>query len=133
MPTLFPELVAIPLRLALGAYFLSSGIPKWMMFKMPVKMMKKLHFHPAKFWAFILVATEVLGGLALILGFATRIAAALIAIAMTVAMLVEVIAWKSKFAKGWSLNVVLIAAAITLVLLGAGAYSVDSVIGWALG
>ena len=131
MPILYPELVALPLRIALGLYMLHAGWPKWKNFKGTVKMMKGMMPMPS-LMAFLLVFAEVVGGLALIVGFATRIAAALIAISMTVALFMEAVKWKQPFSK-WKLNILLIGTAIALILLGAGAYSFDAGIGWVYG
>jgi len=111
---------------------LHAGWPKWKDFKGTVKMFKGMKMPAPSMMAMILVFTEVVGGLALIVGFATRIAAALIAISMLVALYVEAVTWKAPFSK-YKLNILLIGVAIALVLLGAGAYSFDVGIGWIYG
>jgi putative oxidoreductase len=68
---------------------------------------------------------EFLGGIALILGVGTRIAAALIAIEMVVAILLVSI--KRTFIAGWEFELMLVAAAVGVALLGAGALSLDRV------
>lgn len=77
-----------------------------------------------------LVATvELLGGLALVFGFLTRFAALGVAAVMLVAMLL--VHWRGGFfmPTGIEFTLILLGSAITLALTGAGAFSVDALIG----
>jgi putative oxidoreductase len=124
---------AIPLRLILGIIFIKSGYPKlFKNFQQTVGMMQGLNFTPAWLWAFTLSFTEFFGGLALLLGLVTRAGAALLFIAMLVATLVKKYKWGKTF-KEYMLDLSLLAGLATLLFLGAGTLSIDSMIGWILG
>lgn len=129
----------LPLRIMLGIVFLYHGYPKLLTrqgFRGHVQTVKGIGFRPAGFWAFCSAIAEFGGGLALLLGAFTRIGAALIMINMLVALYASVFLWGRKFSiieQGYEYELVLIAAALTLVLAGAGPYSVDMAYGlpWA--
>ena len=125
---LFQEFAPTILRVALGAAFIVHGYPK--LFKMYAGFagwLESLGFRPGKFWALVVGVVEFFGGIALILGVFTQLAAALIAVNMLVAM--AKVKWgKVKFVEmektGWELDLIYFAAAIAIVLLGPGAYAV---------
>ena len=82
-----------------------------------------------KLSAIIFAIIEVFGGIALILGFATRIVTALLIIETAV------LAYKKKVKKkkGYEFDLALIAAFIILFFLGSGSLSIDQMFGWLLG
>ena len=125
---------ALPLRLILGMLFMNHGYPKLFKdFKGTVKMVQGIGFKPGGFWAFWLGFAEFFGGLAILLGFATRIGAVLIGIVMLIALYLNKVTWKKPMIGGYELVLIYLAALITLYLLGAGNLSIDSIIGWNLG
>src|SRR2546428_8458463 len=75
--------------------------------------------------AVVVMAVAILGGLALILGRGTRLAAALLAIEMVVAILA--VRRKMGFVGGYEFELTLLAASLSLVLLGAGPMTVKKV------
>src|SRR3989338_3462285 len=130
MLNIFPDLLSYSffapfiLRVVLGLVFVVHGYPKLFGgFTQTVGFFDSIGIKPAKFWVFVVGAVEFFGGIALILGFATQIAAALIAINMLVAI------WKVKFKmgfmNGYEFDLVLLIVALSLVLTGAGAYAID--------
>jgi len=130
----FEQLAAfadLPLRIMLGIVFLYHGYPKMLTkngFMEHVKVIKSIGFKPPVFWAFCSAFAEFFGGLAVLLGGFTRVAAVLIAINMLVAWYAKKFVWKSPFNiihGGYEYDLVLIAAALTLALLGAGPFSLD--------
>jgi putative oxidoreductase len=79
--------------------------------------------------AIVVTLVELFGGIALILGVATRLAALAIAIDMAVAILA--VHFKNGFfmPTGYEYALTLLGANICLMLTGAGAYSVDGLFG----
>lgn len=131
---LYQDWALLLLRIALGAAFVVHGYPK--LFKMFVGVagwLESIGIKPGKFWALVVGVVEFFGGIALILGIFTQLAAALIAVNMLVAM-VKVKWGKSKFVEmekmGWELDLIYFAAAIVLVSLGAGSYGLDAYLPW---
>ncbi len=135
----FAQYADLPLRIMLGIVFLYHGYPKLFTatgFKGHVQTVKGIGFRPAAFWALCSAIAEFFGGLAVLLGAFTRIGAALIVINMLVALYASIFQWGRKFSiihQGYEYELVLIATALTLVLAGAGPYSLDAMYGlpWA--
>ena len=121
------------LRIILGIVFIVHGYPKFKNFTGTKDFVKSLGFPFHKFFSFMLSFAEFIGAIMLLFGFATRIFLVLLFISMSVAFYFNAFAWKKGFASGYELDLVLLACIIALFLLGAGSYSVDSMIGWILG
>ncbi|MFC6356196.1 DoxX family protein [Luethyella okanaganae] len=122
------------LRLVLGFIFVAhgsqklfgafggGGIPGTAAF------FESLAVQPATLWAIAVALVEFAGGIALAVGFLSKIAAACIAIDMAVA--VAVFNGPNGFfvetsTGGWELNFILIAMCVSIILTGAGRYSID--------
>ena len=79
------------------------------------------------FFAYVVTYVEFLGGIALILGIATRVAAQLLAINMVVALFLVHIPNGFFVSKGgYEFVLVLLAASVALSLTGPGAFAADS-------
>lgn len=124
---LYQDWAPLILRVVLGIVFVVHGYPKLSKRRAGfISWLDSLGIKPAKFWGLVVGVVETFGGLALILGVFTEIAAALIAINMLVAM--AKVKWgKMKFVEmekaGWELDLIYFAVAISLVLTGPGAYA----------
>lgn len=133
----YESLVSLLLRIILGAIFISQGLGKTKGRDAVKGMVESLGFKPGAFWAFLLTYTELLGGIAILIGFASKIAAVLLFLAMLVALYAKVFVWKQPFMSGekpgYDFVVLILAALLALFLLGAGNVSVDAVVGWRLG
>jgi len=119
------------LRVVAGTVFLMHGQQKLFHFGLHgvSGLLGSLGIPLPVFFAVVLTAVEFLGGIALILGIATRLAAALLAIDMIVAIL-KVHLKNGFFAPtGVELPLTLLAAVLCLALSGAGAASVDGLFG----
>jgi putative oxidoreductase len=123
----------LPLRLAVGAVMIGHGGQKlfgWWGgggFDATAGFLSSsLGLEPGAFWAALVGGTEFFGGLALLLGLGTRLAAAGIAIAMAVAT--TAVHGGAFFLKdnGFEFAFTLMLAAVSLVIAGGGAFSVDS-------
>lgn len=120
----------LPLRLALGVIFVAHGSQKaFGAFNGPglagfTKLLDSMGIPLAGFMAVVVMLVELVGGVCLFLGIGTRIAAALIAVNMLVAIF-KVHLTKGLFDMegGFEYPLVILAACITLVILGGGALS----------
>ncbi len=130
--------VPVVLRVVLGIEFLAHGYPKlFKQFKGTADFLAGLGFKPGVFWALVLGVTEFFGGLALLAGFASRVAAGLLIVSMLVATYLKIFKWKVPFAKqneaGWEWDWLILGGLVALFLLGSGPWSVDQVVGWVWG
>jgi putative oxidoreductase len=78
----------------------------------------------------VVTLVEFLGGIALILGVATRIAAALIAIDMAVAVLAVHLKAGYFMPQGYEYALTLFLTSVGLTLTGPGAFALDHMIPW---
>ena len=125
------------IRLAIAAVFMAHGAQKLFgAFGGPgishtAMFMGKLGVHPPLFWAWVVAMTEFFGGLAILLGFLTRLAAIAIVVDMIVA--IAVVHAKHGFFMmngGFEYPLVCLLMALSLVFSGAGPYSIDRLIRW---
>ncbi len=109
------------LRLALAAVFFYHGTKKLTNKQIP------------GFMKFI-GTCETLGSIAMITGFLTQIAGIGLSIIMLGALYKKKTEWKIPFSSdsttGWELDMTLLAVAVALALLGAGAISIDAMAGF---
>jgi putative oxidoreductase len=113
------------LRVVVGIIFLAHGYQK--LFKFGFHGVAEMFGHlgiplPALF-AVVVTLVEFVGGILLIIGFATRIAAALIAIDMVVAIFAVHLKRGFFNPGGFEYPLILLAATLCLVLAGGGAFS----------
>ncbi len=124
---------ALPLRLMLGILYIIHGYPKIKSPESTATFFLKLGIPVPKLSAIVVAIVEFFGGIALIIGFSTRIAAALLAINMMVAAYMKKTKMKENFIGGYEFDLTLAAVLIALFLLGAGNFSIDQMFGWLLG
>ena len=115
------------LRLGLGTVFLVHGIQKRAMWKMqPSAQM------PAGLLSIIKVLSiaEPLSGLAMIGGLLTQVAAVGQAVVMLGAIRLKAGQMKKRFTGdgGWELDFIILVAALAIIVLGAGRFSLDRVL-----
>ena len=119
----------LALRIALGAVFLAHGRGKLGMWKMqPSEQMPAGTISLMK----LLSIVEPLGGIAVLFGFLTQLAAVGLGIIMVGAIKAKIRMFKAPFMvmekPGWEFDMMNLAACITLFFSGAGAFSLDRVI-----
>src|SRR5436190_4663765 len=117
----------VPLRLAVGLVFVVHGAQKLFVFGLggAAGFMGKVGIPLPFLAAGVVTAVELLGGSALILGWGTRLAAALLAFDMLVAILVVKLG--AGFVGGYGFELTLLGACLSLALLGAGPVSLRTV------
>lgn len=126
------------LRVGLGIVFLAHGLPK-LNSSSPIGgiagfsgFLKQLNVPLPTVFAWLVALLETVGAALLILGLGTRILGLLFAIDMLAAILSAKIGMmKAKFSGqgGWEFEFALLVGALALVFTGAGAYSLDAMLG----
>jgi putative oxidoreductase len=114
------------LRIFLGMIFIFHSIPK---LKMPKAMAKGMG------WSFgfvvLLGLIEFISALAVIFGFYADIGALLLVLIMLGALYYKIFVWKVPFigekTTGWEFDLILLGAAITVLLIGAGTFSISNI------
>lgn len=125
------EWASLILRVVIGLVFFAHGSQKLLgWFGGPgltgtTGFLAQLGFAAAGFWAWVLALTEFLGGIALVLGLGTSIAAALLGIVMLVAAFTVHLKNGLFLPAGVEFVLVLLAGLIALILNGSGKWSVD--------
>jgi putative oxidoreductase len=120
---------ALLLRLVIGAVFIVHGYPKFSaeQRKQGGEWMKSLGL-PSGFILFGGIV-EFFGGVAILLGVFTQIIAILFALWMLSTTWLSKVKIKKKFAGGYEVDVILLVASLALAALGAGALSIDHLLG----
>ncbi len=117
----------LPLRIIVGAAFAVHGYPKLARRKETGAAMKGAGLPPGLTFAVGLL--EFFGGLALLVGFLTPVAAGLLALEMVGTTVMVRTKFHKPFVGGYELDLIFFASALTLLLIGAGALSIDAWIG----
>lgn len=116
------------LRIAIGIIFLYHSIPKLTKSSMLAKAIGK----PTAFIV-ILGLAELIASFLVILGLYTQIGAIILSIVMLGAIYHKVFVWKIPFAAqdktGFEFDLILLATALALLVLGAGTFSLDAIMG----
>src|SRR5436853_4943468 len=116
-------------RIALGAIFLTHGIPKMRDLKKPVAFVVGTGWPGGATFAVLFSLLEFFGGIALILGLLTQPVAFLFFLEMVATTIFSKTKLQKKFALGYELDVAYAAFALVLGLLGPGAFSLDRIVG----
>ena len=126
--TKFQETALLVLRLIVAAIFLYAGYVKWPFWSAAPEGMSAGMVNLVKFLSIV----EPLGGVALVVGFLTRWAAAGLAIIMVGAIFFLRLAMQTGFfttpqGAGLDYNLLILGGCIALVAFGAGSWSVDAI------
>ena len=111
------------LRVALGVIFLAHGLQKISGFEGTVKFFSSVGM-PVMF-AYVVTFIEVMGGVCLILGLFTRVAAAAISLVM-LGSIPTLLQMGKGFIGGYEFNVSLLAMAVALIFSGSNTLSLDN-------
>lgn len=118
---LYSDWALLALRLVLGAILLIHGIPKLRNWKEKTAWFQSVGFKPGWLWGTIAGILEVFGGLALLIGFRTRLAALLFVLEF-VAIIVWRLLRRDKFS-AMELDLVILSSALVLLTVGGGMYA----------
>lgn len=123
----FAKYGMLPLRIVVGLVFLMHGAQKLFIFGLggTTDIMGKLGLPLPALCAIIVIAVELLGGLAIVLGVFTRVAGALLAFEMLIAILVARLSGGFFAPYGYEFELTLLGASLTFALNGAGRMSLD--------
>lgn len=115
------------LRIATGFIFFTHGWQKLDAgIDLTAAFLSTLNFPAPEIFAIVLIATEIIGGLALIFGAYTRLAAKLTGVVAVIALLtVHISKGYSSTGGGYEYVLLLAAACVMLLVMGGGAWSVD--------
>ena len=118
----------VPLRLVLGVVFLMHASQKLLVFQVAgtADILHKLGIPLASLAAVLLIVVESAGGVAMLAGFGTRTASALLVVEMCVAIPVARLQGGFFAPSGFEFEATLLGACATLALLGPGAISVEA-------
>jgi putative oxidoreductase len=117
----------LPLRIVVGLVFLMHGAQKLFIFGLggTSDIMGKLGLPLPGLAAIIVIAVELLGGLAILLGVFTRLAGALLAFEMLIAILVARLNGGFFAPYGYEFELTLLGACLTFALNGPGGMSLE--------
>jgi putative oxidoreductase len=119
----------LPLRIVVGLVFLLHGGQKLLVFGLggTADIMGKLGLPLPLVCAAVVIAVELLGGLAIILGVFARLAGALLAFEMAVAILVARLHGGFFAPYGYEFELTLLGACLTFALNGPGRMSLEEI------
>lgn len=125
------EFAPVPLRIGLAAMFLTAGIMKAMNLDATAQFMGGLGFPQPQAIAILVLAVEILGGAALLLGFLTRITAAVLTVVLVVAVVSAYIVKYDPSKLGDIMkHLAWIGGTLTLLFTGPGKLSLDEKLFW---
>lgn len=115
----------VPIRLVMGILFIAHGWQKLSGLEGVAQFLTSLGF-TAPFWAYLVAGGEFFGGVLLLIGLLTRLAALNIAVIMLVAIFK--VHWANGLIGqgGFEYPLTLLAGAITLMISGGGKWSIDA-------
>jgi len=119
----------LPIRIAVGLVFLMHGAQKLFVFGLDgtADIMGKLGLPLPLLAAAIVIVVELLGGLGILLGGFARLAGALLAFEMVVAILVARLAGGFFAPYGYEFELTLLAACLTFAFNGPGRMSLEEI------
>jgi putative oxidoreductase len=111
------------LRVVLGLIMFVHGKSKIKSLKKTGEGFETMGFRPGIFWATVVTIVEFLGGLFLIFGFLTQVVAFVLAIQFLVILFT--VKRKAAFQGGLEFDLLILAVALALMVLGSGNLSID--------
>lgn len=124
---LYGDIALLFLRITVGIIFVAHGKEKLKNLSQTATFFNSIKITPGVFWARLVSFVELLGGLAVTLGFFTQIAAFFLALIMIVAIFT--VKRAHGLVGGYEFELLLFAALLALIFLGGGSYALDSFFG----
>lgn len=123
----YSDWAPLPIRLVMGSAFIAYGYPKITDIAGTAEGFATMEIPFASIFGPIVAVVEFIGGICLLLGILTRYWGLLLAIEMTVTTLGVKIPQGASFigGGGYDLDLIFLASALALVLLGGGRLSID--------
>ena len=126
---IYGDWALLALRVAVGAIFLVHGKAKFAMWK--VNPSEQMSVGMLSLMRFLSIA-ETLGGLAILAGFLTPLAALGLMIVMLGALRFKIFVWKTPFMEltknGWEFDLVLLASNLISFVFGPGKIALDAIL-----
>lgn len=116
-------------RFFLGTFFIAHGYNKLKDKDSIAKWLSLIGYKPAILWVWILIITEFFGGLFVLFGIGTRLFASMMTIVLVLGIYHRKIVKRLNFVEGWEVNYMALASTILIILVGAGAISLDFYLG----
>ncbi len=117
----------LALRLALGIILVAHGYPKLKNLKGTGEWLASIGFRPGALWAAAAVAVELVGGLMLIAGFLTQLAA--LAVLLQFLLIILKVNRAKGLVGGFELDLLIATVALLLATAGGGLWSADQAAG----
>ncbi|OGZ96495.1 MAG: hypothetical protein A3I44_04885 [Candidatus Sungbacteria bacterium RIFCSPLOWO2_02_FULL_51_17] len=124
-----PAWAPLVMRVVIGGLLMAHGQQKTGAGFAPfADWLASLGFRPGRFWAAVVLVTELLGGVFLVAGLLTHFTALVIAFQFAVILVWVKPFWRAPLTGngGWELDLLFFAGALTLLFTGAGAYALDA-------
>ena len=116
------DLVVLVVRVVMGGVMVYYGWPKVKAPRKNAQDFEKGGFTPGWFWGTIVLLVEFMGGLSIVAGFYTWLAASLIGVEMLTGTVWKITKAHKPF-PDWSYDLLLMALALMLLVVGPGAYA----------
>lgn len=123
------DLASLVLRIVVGVLFVLHGWPKIKNPKQTASWVASTGWSWGAGFAYAFTFLEFLGGLALVAGFLTRIVGILFVLQMIATTIFARKKLGKKLLGGWETDLLFLGGALALVFLGAGAWSLDALLG----
>ena len=118
------------LRVVLGIVIVAHGWPKLMDLRRTEEDMDMMGFKPGALWGTIVALMESVGGLFLIVGLFTQAVGVLLFVEFVIVLFT--VKSQDNLVGGFELELLIMAIALTLAVMGGGVYGVDQVLGISL-
>jgi putative oxidoreductase len=129
-PAVAPNVTLLLLRLTNGIIFVAHGWQKLSDISPFVQGLSQLGIHPAGFWGPVAASCEFFGGVCLLIGFGSRLAAFSHSVIMIVAILTVHTPWRYGLTggRGMEFPLTVFASSMVIMSFGAGNYSLSHLI-----